>query len=101
VIGGVSLRGGEGSVLGIVIGSAIMRVIQNGINLFKYNYTDAAGKAQEFRLGSEWTDVITGAVILIAVILDQFVHIFQQRRRIRRAGEMARQRELHAATVSG
>ena len=35
VLGGCSLRGGEGTVLGIVIGSAIMRVIDNGINMFQ------------------------------------------------------------------
>jgi ribose transport system permease protein len=85
VIGGVSLRGGEGSVIGIFIGSAIMRVIQNGINLFKW---------KEYSLGTKWTDVVTGAVILLAVILDQLVHIVQHRRRVRKAGEIARQREL-------
>ena len=36
VLGGCSLRGGEGTVLGIVIGSAIMRVIDNGINMFRF-----------------------------------------------------------------
>jgi ribose transport system permease protein len=97
VIGGVSLRGGEGSVLGVLIGSIIMRVIQNGITFFKWS-TTVAGKSVEHRLGSEWTDVVTGAVILIAVILDQLVHIFQNRRRVRRAGEIARQREVQAAS---
>jgi ribose transport system permease protein len=77
VIGGVSLRGGEGTILGIFIGSAIMRVIDNGINLFKYG---------DFRLGTNWTYVVIGSVILIAVILDQLVHIFQARRRTRRGG---------------
>ena len=38
VIGGCSLRGGEGSVFGILIGCGIIRVIRNGINLFKFNY---------------------------------------------------------------
>ena len=42
VLGGCSLRGGEGTVLGIVIGSAIMRVIDNGINMFQFQYTDDA-----------------------------------------------------------
>ena len=39
VLGGCSLRGGEGTVLGIIIGSAIMRVIDNGINMFQFLYT--------------------------------------------------------------
>lgn len=85
VIGGVSLRGGEGTVLGVIIGSAIMRVIDNGINLFKYTYTTPQGP-REFRLGTNWTYVVIGAVILIAVILDQLVHIVQNRRRTRRVG---------------
>ena len=40
VLGGCSLRGGEGTVLGIVIGSAMMRVIDNGINMFQVRYED-------------------------------------------------------------
>ena len=43
VLGGCSLRGGEGTVLGIVIGSAIMRVIDNGINMFQVPYMDDRG----------------------------------------------------------
>ena len=33
VLGGCSLRGGEGSILGVVIGAAVMRVLYNAINL--------------------------------------------------------------------
>ena len=40
VLGGCSLRGGEGTVLGIIIGSAVMRVIDNGINMFQVRYVD-------------------------------------------------------------
>ena len=43
VLGGVSLRGGEGTVIGAIIGSCIMRVIDNGINMFQWVYRDAAG----------------------------------------------------------
>ena len=89
VIGGCSLRGGEGSIFGIVIGCGIIRVIDNGINLFKYTYRDAAGQMQVFQVGSNWNFVITGAVILIAVILDQVVQMAQANRRTRRAGEIA------------
>jgi ribose transport system permease protein len=101
VIGGVSLRGGEGSVFGILVGCGIIRVIRNGINLFKFTYHDATKALQEFRLGSNWNDVIIGAVILIAVILDQLVHIAQAKRRTRKAAEIAaaKLRETPAATV--
>ena len=47
VLGGVSLRGGEGTVLGSIIGSCIMRVIDNGINMFQWLYRDAAGVAAD------------------------------------------------------
>jgi ribose transport system permease protein len=62
VLGGVSLRGGEGTIVGIIIGTAIMRVINNGITMFQI------------------------AVILVAVILDQVVHAVQAKRRTRKAG---------------
>jgi ribose transport system permease protein len=71
VLGGCSLRGGEGSVLGVVIGSALMKVIENAINLFKINYHDANGIQHEWRLNTNWQYIVIGAVILLAVILDQ------------------------------
>ncbi len=80
VLGGCSLRGGEGTVLGIVIGSAVMRVIDNGINMFRYAYVDEAGVPRLWRLDTNWTFVIIGAVILVAVALDQIVHLLQNRR---------------------
>jgi ribose transport system permease protein len=89
VLGGCSLRGGEGTVLGIIIGSAIMRVIDNGINMFQLQYQDAEGIQRIWRLNPNWTFVIIGGVILVAVILDQVVHIVQGKRRIRRAAAAA------------
>lgn len=86
VLGGVSLRGGEGTVIGIIIGTAIMRVINNGITMFQFGYRDASGVRHLWRLDPNWEFIIVGAVILIAVILDQVVHIVQARRRTRRAG---------------
>ncbi len=89
VLGGVSLRGGEGTVVGSIIGACIMRVIDNGINMFQWTYRDAAGARRIFRLDNNWTFIIIGAVILVAVVLDQVAHIVQSRRRIRRAGALA------------
>ena len=80
VLGGVSLRGGEGTVLGVVIGSIIMRVIVNGINMFRVG---------DWRPNENWKYIIIGAVILIAVVLDQLVHMYQERRRTRKAGAAA------------
>ena len=89
VLGGVSLRGGEGTVLGSIIGSCIMRVIDNGINMFQWVYRDSNGARRTFRLDNNWTFIIIGAVILVAVILDQVAHMVQSKRRTRRAGASA------------
>ena len=85
VLGGCSLRGGEGTVLGVVIGSAMMRVIDNGINMFQVAYHDGGGVPRLWRLNPNWTFVIVGSVILIAVILDQVVHMMQAKRALRKA----------------
>jgi len=85
VLGGCSLRGGEGTILGILIGSAMMRVIDNGINMFQVQYTDVEGIRRIWRLNPNWTNIIVGGVILIAVILDQVVHIVQAARGLREA----------------
>ena len=89
VLGGCSLRGGQGTVLGIVIGSAIMRVIDNGINMFQIPYVDERGVARIWRLNPNWTFVIVGAVILLAVVLDQVVHMWQSARLTRAAAAAA------------
>src|SRR5215510_12605655 len=57
VLGGCSLRGGEGSILGIVIGTALLQVLRNLVNLL-----DIPGSL-DF--------AVMGAVILIGVIADQ------------------------------
>jgi ribose transport system permease protein len=57
VLGGCSLRGGEGSIAGIVIGTALLQVIRNLVNLL-----DIPGSL-DF--------AVMGAVILIGVIADQ------------------------------
>jgi ribose transport system permease protein len=94
VLGGCSLRGGEGTVLGIIIGSAVMRVIDNGINMFQVRYVDAEKLPRIWRLDPNWTFIIIGMVILVAVVLDQVVHLVQAKRRIRMAGLL----ELQAST---
>jgi ribose transport system permease protein len=59
VLGGCSLRGGEGSIAGIVIGTALLQVLRNLVNLL-----DIPGSL-DF--------AVMGAVILIGVIADQIV----------------------------
>jgi len=57
VVGGASLAGGEGSVLGTLVGALIIAVIQNGMNL-----THVESYSQK---------VVLGLVILGAVLLDR------------------------------
>jgi ribose transport system permease protein len=101
VLGGCSLRGGEGTVLGILIGSAMMRVIDNGINMFQIPYQDESGIQRLWRLNPNWTFVIVGTVILLAVILDQVVHMMQAARRVRQAGAIAPAPAAGAAPAEG
>jgi len=62
VLGGCSLRGGEGSIIGILIGAALLQVLQNLVNLLG--------------IPSSLNFAVMGAVILIGVIADQ---IFERR----------------------
>jgi len=76
VLGGCSLRGGEGSIPGILIGAAIMQVIDNGINLFRI----PLGGGRTWRLDENWKHIIIGGVILGAVSLDGILHKLRQGR---------------------
>jgi ribose transport system permease protein len=57
VIGGTSLSGGRGSVLGTVLGAVIIGVLNNGLVLLN--------------VSPFWQQVIKGFVILIAVVIDK------------------------------
>ena len=59
VLGGCSLRGGEGTILGVVIGAAVMRVLYNSINLIG--------------IPSQLEFAIIGTVILLGVLADEVV----------------------------
>jgi ribose transport system permease protein len=83
VLGGCSLRGGEGTVFGVVIGTTMYQVIYNGINMFQWIYHVGA-RRQTWHIPTEWTEWIIGGVLLIAVALDQITHMIQARRRTRK-----------------
>lgn len=59
VLGGCSLRGGEGSIIGILIGAALLQVLQNLVNLLG--------------IPSSLNFAVMGAVILMGVIADQLL----------------------------
>jgi ribose transport system permease protein len=56
VIGGTSLAGGRGSVLGTIIGALIMSVLLNGLRILS--------------VAQEWQTVVTGLIIIAAVYAD-------------------------------
>jgi ribose transport system permease protein len=57
VIGGTSLMGGVGSVLGVLIGAAIMGVIRNGLVLMKVSVY--------------WQTLVIGTIIILAAVVDR------------------------------
>jgi ribose transport system permease protein len=57
VLGGFSLRGGEGSVVGVVLGTVLLQVLQNLVNLLG--------------IPSSLNFAVMGSVILIGVVADQ------------------------------
>lgn len=70
VLGGCALRGGEVSVLGVLLGAAVMQVLRNSIRLIE-------GIPQQIEFA------VIGAVILLGVIVDELVKRGAARRRAR------------------
>ncbi|MEO6595093.1 MAG: ABC transporter permease [Planctomycetota bacterium] len=67
VLGGVALRGGEGIVLGIVLGTALMQTLQNTINL--------VGDSNRLEFA------VVGGVILVGAAVDESLRRWWRRRR--------------------
>lgn len=57
IIGGVSLSGGKGSLIGAIIGTLTLYVLNNGLVLMD--------------VSSFWQDILRGALIILAVFVDQ------------------------------
>ena len=83
VLGGFSLRGGEGSVVGVILGVVLLQELQNLVNMMS--------------IPSSLNYAIMGGVILIGVLIDQQFDGYRQRRRI---AEAARQNPQAGAPVS-
>lgn len=67
VLGGCSLRGGEGSIFGIILGAALMRLLMNSITMLG--------------ISDQLEPTVIGLVILIGVMVDELVKRFAARRR--------------------
>ena len=68
VLGGCSLRGGEGSILGVIIGAAVIRVLYNAINILG--------------IPTHLEFAIIGIVILAGVTVDELVKRWAGKRRL-------------------
>lgn len=60
VIGGASMLGGEGTILGSILGIVLMNFIANGIVMLN--------------ISVNWTQFVTGSVLMIAVTIDYLTH---------------------------
>jgi rhamnose transport system ATP-binding protein len=59
VVGGVAIRGGSGTILGVALGGITLLVIRNGLTLI--------------RVDPLWLQGVYGLVILVAITIDAFV----------------------------
>ncbi len=83
VIGGAALSGGRGTVRGTIIGAFVIGFLANGLVIVG--------------VSPFWQQVITGAVIILAVAVDQIQQIIQRRRSARRA--VANAKAAHRGTT--
>jgi ribose/xylose/arabinose/galactoside ABC-type transport system permease subunit len=67
VVGGASLTGGRGTALGALLGALIIRMIESGI----YN---------PMHWNAQYSQIIIGSAIIVAVAIDRFSEHYRQRR---------------------
>ena len=72
VVGGASLSGGKGSSLGAVLGAFLIQMISSGIVILG--------------IDQNYSQIIIGAVVIVAVVLDQVNNWLGKRRLAARAG---------------
>lgn len=70
IIGGASLQGGEGTVLGTFFGSLLMALMANAMNLLGVDVY--------------WQTFVVGATLLVAVLIDQIGKIRREKRSVKK-----------------
>ena len=73
VLGGFSLRGGEGSIVGVVLGAVLLQELQNLVNLLG--------------IPSSLNFAVMGTVILLGVLADQQLAAYRAKKRAAQAFE--------------
>ena len=87
VLGGCSLRGGEGSILGVVLGTILLQVLQNLVNLLG--------------IPSSLNFAVMGGVILVGVLADQQFANYRKRTEAARLAEEQPARPARSVPESG
>jgi ribose/xylose/arabinose/galactoside ABC-type transport system permease subunit len=75
-VGGASLSGGRGTALGAVLGAMIIQLIDNGIFILKQINLGF----MEISFSKEYSKIIIGIAIILAVTVDQLSEYFRRRR---------------------
>jgi ribose transport system permease protein len=65
VLGGISLRGGKGSILNAVVGAILITMINNGLTLMG--------------VSSYWQSFVFGSVIIVAIIIEIITSYLEKR----------------------
>jgi ribose transport system permease protein len=90
ILGGVSFAGGEGGVIGAILGIAMLSVIDAGI--------------VSLGVDAYYAEVVKGAILIIAVSADQFTHIqrerFQKTMAMREQARLEEERQRHRQAAS-
>ena len=71
VLGGCSLRGGEGSIVGVILGAMLLQVLKNLVNLLG--------------IPSSLDFAVTGSVILLGVLADTWYNAYRKNKLAREA----------------
>lgn len=84
VVGGASLAGGRGTALGAFLGALIIQMIGNGIVILN--------------IDQNYSQIIIGAVIVVAVVLDRINATLRERRLVR-ASQAAKQSRQESSNI--
>lgn len=85
IVGGVSFAGGEGGIVRAMLGAALVQVV--------------AGSIVSFGINPAWSEIITGAILVVAVSSDHIVH--KQRARYQKAIAMREQARIAQERAQG